>query len=592
MRFPQGNESPSDSYKQADPHPWVWLLRLLIPMWPQVLVASIAVLGAAASLLGIARGAQYLVDKSLGDPTGHTLNMALLFMVGSAVVMAVSSYYRATSVNQLATVIGERIRTDVFSHLLALDTVFHNTHSAGDLVSRLGLEIGHIQNVVNMAIPNGVRNGLLLLGSLVLMAFTSWHLTLLTFLAVPLLSIPIFFIAPKLRGYYRDMNVVIAEKVSFLTERLSAIRTIQLFAAEDNLRGEMANAHRKIQDSHERLFKLRGILAAIIIVLVFTLIAFILWSGGRQVLDGTMTQGEVAAFVMYAVISAGSLATLMEMGQSLGQARVAIERLTAILNTKSTIVAPATPKAVPAGVPEIKFENVTFSYPNASVPVLHDISFTIAPRENIALVGPSGAGKSTIFALLTRLYDPQEGRVLLDGTDIRDMNPQDVRRQFGVIPQEPDIFALSVADNIAFGLQDTQSALIETAAAQANINEAITAMDNAYMTVLGERGLGLSVGQKQRLAIARALVREPKILLMDEATSALDAESERLVQAALQEAAKDRTAIVIAHRLATIRNAGRILVMEKGRVITSGTHNDLIAQGGLYAHLAELQFLS
>lgn len=592
MRFPQANTPAPKSYEQARPHPWLWLLNIMKPMWPLVIVASVAVVGAAASMLGIARGAQYLVDKSLTDPSGHTLNLSLFFMMACAVIMAVSGYFRATTVNHVSTAVGAHIRKLVFEHMLGLDTQFHGKNSAGDLVSRLGIEIGQIQNVINTAIPNGVRNGLLLLGAGILMVATSWHLSLLTLLAVPMLSVPIMLIAPRLRGYYKAMNEIYSDIIAFLTERLAAVRTIQLFAAEDNLNKELAVIHDEIEQRHVKLFKLRGVLTAIIIVLVFSLIAFILWSGGRQVLEGRMTQGEVAAFVMYSIIAAGSLATLMEMGQAMGQARAAIERLIDILGQSPVITLPAMPVSTPADVPEIRFENVTFAYPHVTQPVLKNVSFTIAPRESIALVGPSGAGKSTIFALLTRFYDPQEGRVLLNGADIKDMDPRALRRLFGVIPQEPDIFALSVADNIAFGLQEMPNDQIEAAAAQANIAAAITEMEHTYATVLGERGLGLSVGQKQRLAIARALVREPKVLLMDEATSALDAESERLVQQALHEASKDRTAIVIAHRLATIRNAGRILVMEKGQVVTSGTHDELMAQGGLYAHLAGLQFLA
>lgn len=592
MRFPQGNKPLPEGYEPNHPHPWGWLAGLLKPLWPLVLMALVAVVGAAVSLLGIARGAQHLVDKSLSDPTGAALHMSLVFIMGCAVLMALSGFVRATTVNKLSTVIGERIRAAVFSHLLILDAQYHATRNAGDLVSRLSLEIGQIQTVVNTAVPSGIRNGLLLVGAVILMVATSWHLSLLALLAVPVLSVPILLIAPKLRRQYKDMNAATGDIGAFLAERLSAIRSVQLFAAEPQLNNELASLHGRVEDVSLRLSRLRGVLAAIVIVLVFLLIAFILWSGGQQVLQGKMTQGEVTAFVMYAVIAAASMASLMEMGTAIGQGRAALDRLLDVLTEQPVITSAATPKAAPHSVPSIRFENVTFTYPGASSPVLEGIDFTIEPRENIALVGPSGAGKTTIFSLLTRSYDPDQGCITLDGTDIREFDLQALRRLFGVIPQEPDIFALSVRGNVAFGLDDLSDERLKTATHQANIASAIDELEQAYETVLGERGLGLSVGQKQRLAIARALVREPKILLMDEATSALDAESEQLVQKALQDAARDRTAIVIAHRLATIRNARRILVMDKGRIVASGTHDSLIAQGGLYARLAELQFLA
>ncbi len=573
-------------------NPWKWLGNVMKARMDLCAMASLGIAGAAFSLLAMARGAQYLVDKALRDPTGATLNFALVAMVGSAVLMAVSSYVRASSVNALSEYVGEKLRTQVFAHLLKLDMGFHAKNPSGDMVSRLGIEIGFIQNVINVAAPNGIRNGLLLLGGLALMAHTSLQLSLLTFLAVPLLSVPVIFLAPKLRVLNKALNQVISNKVSFLTERLAAIRTAQLFAAESRILEEMAALHRDLSSTYRRSYRLRGIFIGIVIIIVFSLIAFILWSGGRLVLEGKLSSGEVAAFVMYAIIAAGSLATLMELGQSIGQARASIERLQDIMSTPILLTAPANAKPTPVTVPRIEFENVSFNYPGSSQPILRDISFAIEPRETIALVGPSGAGKTTVFSLLVRLYDPVSGVIRLDGTDIREFDPRALRALFGIIPQEPDIFALSVSANIGFGLADPQQAAIASAAKQANASAFIEALEQGYDTVLGERGIGLSVGQKQRLAIARALVRDPKILLMDEATSALDAESERLVQQALQDAAQDRTALIIAHRLATIRSANRILVLDKGQVVATGKHDELIGQGGLYAHLASLQFLA
>lgn len=560
----------------------------MAPQWGLGVIAVLAVLGSAASLLIMARGAQYLVDKSLQDPTGHALDMTLLLMIGSAVLMAVCSYVRLTSTNALAFNVAEKIRETVFSKIMRLDARFHSRHSTGDLVARLSLELSHLQTFLAQTLPGTGRNVVLLAGGLGLMAMTSPHLSLLTIIAVPLLSIPVILLVPRSRLMNRELSGLTGGMAAFLSERLSAIRTVQLFAAEDRMNSDMRHHHGSVAGAHKRVYAMRGMFAAIVIVIIFTLIAFILWSGGKQVLEGKLTQGEVAAFVMYAVIVAASLAALTEAGQNLGHTRAALERLLEIMHTQSALPVPAQPKPAPQDVPQIVFEKVSFSY--GDTPILQDLSFTVEPRETLALVGPSGAGKSTIFALLTRLYDPQAGRITMNGTDIRDMDPQELRRLFGVIPQEPDIFALSVADNISFGLENMSKDAIAAAAKQAHAATFIENMPNRYDSVLGERGEGLSVGQKQRLAIARALLRDPKILLMDEATSALDAESERLVHEAIEKASQNRTALVIAHRLATIRSADRILVLEKGTLVAQGTHDSLLSENGLYAHLASLQF--
>lgn len=554
-------------------------------------VAGVAVVGAAGALLGLARSAQFLVDKSLHDPSGHMLNMALLAMVGCALAMAISSYYRATSVNILANAAEKSLRRQVFERLLNLDAGYHARHATGDLTSRLGVEIGQVQNLINVALPNGVRNALLLIGGLGLMAATSLKLCLLTLLAVPLLSLPVALIAPRLRRMNKDLSEIGGQMYGFLTERLGAIRTTQFYAAEAQQISMLDRLHRDGDAAHARVYKTRGLMVGIIIIIVFMLIGLVLWSGGRMVLEGTMSQGQIAAFVMYAIISASALATLTDLGTSIGQARAALERLHDIIAAPLVITTPAEPRRLTSAAPRITFERVTFRYPDTAQAAIEDVSLVIEPNETVALVGPSGAGKSTIFALLTRLYDPQDGAVRLDGTDVRDMDLHDLRRLFGIIPQEPDMFAMSIMDNIAFGLEGTDRVLVEHAAKLANAAEFIDRLPAGYDTLLGERGVGLSVGQKQRLAIARALVRDPKILLMDEATSALDAESERLVHAALIDAAQGRTAIVIAHRLATIRSADRIMVFDKGRLVASGAHDALMAENGLYAHLAGLQFL-
>lgn len=578
---------------QSDPQSglWAWLWSILRPHGVRMAVAGVAVVGAATSLLGLARSAQFLVDKSLHDPSGHTLNMALLAMVGCALAMAVSSFYRATSVNILADIAEKSLRRQVFERLLRLDADYHARHETGDLTARLGVEIGHIQNLINVALPNGMRNALLLIGGLGLMAATSLKLCLLTLLAVPLLSVPVALIAPRLRRMNAEMGEVRGQLFGFLSERLAAMRTTQLHAAEHQLMGKLDRLHEDGDAAHARVYRTRGMMVGIIIVIVFMLIGIVLWSGGRMVLEGAMTQGQIAAFVMYAIIAAGALATLTDLGTSIGQARASLQRLHEIMAAPIVIASPSEPRAVLGQTPRITFDRVTFRYPQAQTPTLENISFVVEPNETVALVGPSGAGKSTIFSLLARFYDPQDGAITLDGVDLRDMDLRELRHLFGVIPQEPDIFAMTIMENIAFGLDDTDRAVIEHAARQANAAEFIERLPARYDTRLAERGVGLSVGQKQRLAIARALVRDPKILLMDEATSALDAESERLVQEALIGAAKGRTAIVIAHRLATIRSAHRILVFDKGRLVATGTHETLMAANGLYAHLAGLQFL-
>lgn len=567
---------------------WLWLWRKLWVYKARVIVTIIAMIGAVGSLLAIARGAQFLVDKSLLQGDAQSLNTALLFMVSAALVMAVSSYARATSVNALSQRIGAQLKLNLFDKILNMDAKSLRHYKSGDLFTRLSLDIGFVETFINLTVPTGSRNVMLMVGAILLMATTSAKLMLISLLAVPVLSLPIILMGPRLRkknSFFAKQNSALN---ALLGEAAGTVQNIQISTAEASMVARAKIQQDELISIYKNLLSFRGVLSAIIIMILFCLVAFILWSGGQLVINGQMSQGQLAAFVMYAVIAAASMASLSDLGQNIGQARAALERIVELHDAPAPEAQSGTLSLADELLP-ITFENVTFTYEGTEKPALDDVSFTLNAGQNLALVGPSGAGKSTIFALLLRLYDPQQGVIKIGDTDINDLNVSSLRRYLGLIAQEPDLYNLSVHDNLAFGVDDETG--IEDASKIANAHEFITKLSDGYSTILGEKGQGLSVGQKQRLAIARAVLRAPKVLLMDEATSALDAQSEDLVQKALANITQNRSSIVIAHRLSTITRADQILVLENGKIIDQGTHKELIKKEGLYAHLAKLQFL-
>jgi ATP-binding cassette subfamily B protein len=494
------------------------------------------------------------------------------------------------------SIIGERVLTDlrrsVFDHLLTLDAAFFDTHRVGELTSRLNGDVATIRGAIGSSLSMFLRGIVTMLGAVVLMFLTSPYLALAVVVIAPALIIPVIVFARRLRRMSRRTQDALADMSAMATETLSATKTVKSFVQEPY---QSADYGRRAEESFraevDRLGARAGLIAIIMFMVTACLVALVWW-GAKSVFDGTVTAGELTQFMIYALMATNALASISEIFGTLQTIAGATERLVEILDTKSTIRWPETPTALPEPpLGTLAFENVSFTYETReSEQIIGELSFAVGRGETVALVGASGAGKSTVFALAQRFYDVSGGRITVDGVDIREVEPHVLRRRFAYVEQEPTIFAGTVADNIRFGKPEASFAEIETAAKAALVHDFVTTLPAGYDTIVGERGVMLSGGQKQRVAVARALLKDAPILLLDEATSALDAESERLVQLALERLMEGRTTLVIAHRLATIRDADRILVMEKGRLIDQGKHAELVARGGRYAELAKLQF--
>ncbi|MDX2103466.1 MAG: ABC transporter transmembrane domain-containing protein [Alphaproteobacteria bacterium] len=568
------------------------ILGYLAPYRSVAAGAAVALVIAAGTVLALGAGLRHLVDEGFVSGDGALLDQAVMALLGVVALMAVATYARFSLVTWLGERVVSDLRRDVFAHVLTLSPGFYETTRTAEISSRLTVDTEIIQTVVGSSISVALRNVLLLIGGLVLLMITSPKLTLLVLLVVPLVLLPILTFGRRVRRLSRDSQDRIAQLSVTVQEALSGIRTVQAFTQEPaeqarfgrDLDGVIATARLRI--------RARALLTACVIFLVFGAISVILWIGGRDVLAGRISAGELSAFVFYAAVVAGAVGALSEVMGELQRAAGAAERLFELLATEPDIKAPASPLPLPTPARGLlEMEEVTFFYPSRpDRPALDRLTVSIAAGETVALVGPSGAGKTTVFQLLLRFYDPQQGVIRLDGVDIARTDPLALRRRIGVVPQDPVIFATSAADNIRYGRPDASDAEVRAAAAAAYADEFIERLPEGYDTALGERGVKLSGGQRQRIAIARAILRDPALLLLDEATSALDAESERIVQAALDRLMRGRTTLVVAHRLATVVSADRLLVMDRGRVVETGTHAALVREGGLYARLAALQF--
>jgi ATP-binding cassette subfamily B protein len=578
--------------RRTDLRPLRRLLPWLAPYRWQVAGALGALTISAGTVLALGMGLETLIDRGLSDGNEALLDRALLVLLGVIVVLALASFARFYFVSW----IGERVIADlrgaVYRHIVRLHPGFYETNRTAEIISRLTADTTVLQVVVGSTASIFLRNLLMLAGGTVMLLVTSAKLTGLVLLVVPLVIVPIVLIGRKVRRLSRAAQDRVADVGAYVDESLHAIRTVQAHAHEDFESRRFVDRVEAAFAAAVRRVEARAALTALVILMVFGAIGVILWTGGHDVLAGRITGGELSAFVFYAVLVAGATGALSEVVGDMQRAAGATERLFDLLETEPEITAPAEPRPLPRPARgAIGFERVTFQYPSRpDESALEGFGLAVAPGESVALVGPSGAGKTTVFQLLLRFYDPQAGVVRLDGVDVRQADPQDLRARIGLVPQDPVIFSTTAAENIRYGRPDASDDEVRAAAEAAHAWEFIRTLPDRFDTFLGERGVRLSGGQRQRIALARAILRDPAVLLLDEATSALDAESERKVQQALHELMRGRTTLVIAHRLATVQNVDRIAVLDHGRLVASGSHAELIRQGGLYARLAALQF--
>ncbi len=480
----------------------------------------------------------------------------------------------------------------MFDHLLTLSPGYFEMTRTGEVISRLTNDTTLLETVIGSSASMAIRNLLLLIGGLVMLALTSLKMTLMVLAGVPLVIVPIILFGRRVRKLARATQDRVGDVGAYVDEAMHEIRTVQAYRHEEVDRARFAERVEAAFETARQRIRQRAMLVAAVIVLVFGAIGIILWIGGHDVVAGRISAGQLSAFVFYAVIVAGAVGTISEVVGDLQRAAGATERLFELLETKAEIRAPEHPVALPTPARgTVTFSGVTFHYPSRpDAAALAAFSLDVAPGEKVALVGPSGAGKTTVFALLLRFYDPQRGAVRIDGVDVRAADPADVRARLAIVPQDPVIFATSVTENVRYGRPDATEAEVRAACEAAYAAEFIERLPDRYASDLGERGVRLSGGQRQRLAIARAILADRPILLLDEATSALDAESERVVQLALERLMAGRTVLIIAHRLATVRHADRIAVMDAGRIVDTGTHDELLRSSALYARLAALQF--
>ncbi|ODT07526.1 MAG: ABC transporter [Mesorhizobium sp. SCN 65-20] len=561
--------------------------------YPKLVVGTvISLILAAVTTLTLPIAVRRMIDHGFSSSDSGFIARYFVMLVAIAALLALASACRYYFVITLGERVVSDIRRDVFSHVTRLSPAFFDTAMSGEIVSRLTADTTQIKSAVGATASVALRNIILGLGALAMMVVTSPKLSGLVIAAIPLIVLPLVAFGRSVRRKSRAAQDTLANATAFASEQIGAIRTLQAFTNERLVTGRFSAAVETAFQAARASVLARAILTFVAIFTIFGSVVAVLWFGSRDVLAGTISPGTLGQFLLYSVFAAGALGALSEVWGELSAAAGAAERITEILAEESSVAAPASPVALPArSTGAIEFRNVNFSYPvRPDRAAVHGLSFTIKPGETVAIVGPSGAGKSTVFSLLLRFYDPENGAVLIDGVDLKKADPEAVRSRIAIVPQDVTVFASSAADNIGFGRPGATQTEIAAAAKAALADEFIEKLQHGYDTQVGERGVTLSGGQRQRIAIARAILRDAPILLLDEATSALDAQSERQVQTALEHLMQGRTTIVIAHRLATVLKADRILVMDGGRVVEEGTHQSLVAKGGVYARLAKLQF--
>ncbi len=568
------------------------LLPLLRPYLLRTILAGLALLAAAGLTLSIGQGLSQLVDRTAKAGSREALTAAATVMGGIVVALGFATASRYYMVTWLGERVAADLRRRVHDHVLSLSPAWFDTMRTGDILSRMTADVALLQALVGSALSMGLRNLLTGTGALVMMALTSPKLAIIVLVVLPCVVVPLVLFGRRERRLSRRAQERVADLAARAEETLNGLRTVQAFTQVATERARFAEETELSVTAALRRIATRSLLILAVILLGFGAITLALWVGGQEVMSGRMSGGDLAAFVFYAVLAASAGATVSELWGEIQRAAAAADRLLEILAVQPAIAAPADPVPLPEPPQgRVAFEQVRFAYPTREAHwALDGVSLRVEPGETVALVGPSGAGKTTLFQLLLRFYDPQQGRILVDGVDVRTADPEAVRARIGLVPQDPLIFGASAADNIRYGRPGATDAEVRRAAEAAAAHDFIAALPEGYDTALGTRGVTLSGGQRQRIAIARAILKDAPILLLDEATSALDAESERAVQQALERLSRGRTTLVVAHRLATVRRADRILVMDEGRVVAEGPHEALVRQGGLYARLAALQF--
>jgi len=560
---------------------------------PMVALALVALLLSAAATLALPMGVRRMIDFGFSSDNPDFIDKYFGMMLLIGAVLALASSARFYAVNWIGERVVADMREDVFAHVTRLSPAYFEEIHSGEVMSRLTADTTQIKAAAGSTVSQALRNFVMFVGALTMMFVTSTKLSLLVLVVIPVIVLPLVAYGRVVRKLSRTAQDTLADASAYAGENLSAIRTMQAFTHEDTAAGRFAAAVEKSFEAARARMAARTVLTGLAIFLVFASIIGVLWYGAQGVLAGTMTGGRLGQFVLYAAFAASSMAVLSEVWGEVQQTAGAAERLSELLNETPLIVSPPRPKALPKpGEGRVVFDKVSFTYPSRpETPALDKVSFCVAPGETVAIVGPSGAGKSTIFNLLLRFYDPQKGRILIDGVSANAADLRELRGRMALVPQDTALFADTIVENIRYGAPDASDDAVMEAARTALADGFIRALPDGYQTRLGEHGITLSGGQRQRIAIARALLRDAPILLLDEATSALDAQSEKEVQTALERVMQGRTTLVIAHRLATVQRADRILVLDEGRIVEEGGHAALRKKkGGVYARLADLQF--
>ncbi len=587
------NAAPEeDGRKSRSLRPLLQLKPYLIAHKGMLAAAAIALIVSALAMLSVPLAIRRMIDNGFGASNAQLIDSYFLTLIGIGFVLAIASASRFYTVNWLGERVIADLRANTFAHLARLGSAYFDRSHSGEMMSRLTADTTQMKAAAGTALSQFARNSIMLIGALVMMFITSPGLSALVLVAIPIIVLPLVGFGRMVRKLSRRAQDSLAEASAYAAENLSAHRTMQSFANEVPVSRRFAKAvEQSFEDARARL-KARAFLTGVAIFLTVASVTAVLWYGASSVIAGDMTGGRLGQFVLYALFASGALAELSEVWGEMNQAAGAAERIAEILAEVPAIRSPENPVALPKPSPGIvAFDSVSFVYPSRpDTSALKEVSFNVSKGETVALVGPSGAGKSTIFSLLMRFYDPQSGTVSIDGVPVSNANLEQLRARVSVVPQDVALFADTVAENIRYGTPNATLSEVREAAIAAQADEFVRALPEGYDTKLGERGVTLSGGQRQRIAIARAILRDSPILLLDEATSALDAENEGAVQRALEGVMKDRTTIVIAHRLATVQKADRILVLDAGKIVEAGTHAELMRKGGVYARLADLQF--